>query len=362
MGRYLGPGLLGLGITAMIAGFMSGMAGNVSAFATVWTYDVYRPLIRRNASDAHYVKMGRWSSIVGVVIGIATAYMAMKFSNILAYLQVLVIFFIVPLFGTVIMGMLWKQATPAAGFWGFLAGILSSIFMFCWVHYSPAGFPTLTGRDFRDVPALVDRLRTDGDPVSAHLRSGFSKETLAALAAVDPSRLDEGQAAAKALKAGLLIDLNRALGSSGLHDAQRFSGFALSPEVRDAAGKPLDGETLQRFNRRLLEAAYPKELGPMPRFDATQFDPRHAEHIATSPKAKDMAVSMYIGFWSLLIVIATTILVSLCTKPKPDAELRDLVYGLAPLPDEGRCPWYERPVFWAAAVAAVLVAINIIFW
>src|ERR1017187_5260597 len=102
MARYLGPGLLGLGITALIAGFMSGMAGNVSAFATVWTYDVYRPLINKNADDRHYVSMGRWCSIIGVIIAIGTAYAAMLFSNILAYLQVLVLLFIVPLFGVVI--------------------------------------------------------------------------------------------------------------------------------------------------------------------------------------------------------------------------------------------------------------------
>lgn len=140
MARYLGPGLLGLGITAMVAGFMSGMAGNVSAFSTVWTYDVYRPLINKNASDTHYVSMGRWSSIVGVFIAILTAYAAKFFSNILVYLQVLVMFFIIPLFGVVILGMLWKRATSAAGFWGFLAGILTSIGEFIYVHLFPGSF------------------------------------------------------------------------------------------------------------------------------------------------------------------------------------------------------------------------------
>ncbi len=140
MARYLGPGLLGLGVTAMIAGFMSGMAGNISAFATVWTYDVYRPLLNKKAADAHYVSMGRWCSIIGVFIAILTAYAAMLFSNILVYLQVLVMFFIVPLFGAVILGMLWKGATPAGGFWGFLAGILASISMFIYVHSFPGYF------------------------------------------------------------------------------------------------------------------------------------------------------------------------------------------------------------------------------
>jgi len=140
MAHYLGPGLLGLGVTAMIAGFMSGMAGNVSAFATVWTYDVYRPLLNKNASDAHYLSMGRWCSILGVFIAIATAYAAMLFSNILVYLQVLVMFFIVPLFGAVILGMLWKRASPAGGFWGFLSGILASIGTFVYVHSFPDHF------------------------------------------------------------------------------------------------------------------------------------------------------------------------------------------------------------------------------
>jgi len=134
LARYCGPGLLGLGITALIAGFMSGMAGNVSAFATVWTYDLYRAFIRKDASDKHYVDMGRWCTILGVLISIGTAYLVMQFLSIMDYVQALFSFFIAPLFGTVILGMLWKRATPAAGFWGLLAGTLSSIGMFVWVE------------------------------------------------------------------------------------------------------------------------------------------------------------------------------------------------------------------------------------
>jgi SSS family solute:Na+ symporter len=236
MARYLGPGLLGLGVTSMIAGFMSGMAGNVSAFATVWTYDVYRPLLNRQASDSHYVSMGRWCSIIGVFIAIATAYAAMLFSNILVYLQVLVMFFIVPLFGTVVLGMLWKRASPAAGFWGFLCGIVSSIAMFLYVH------------------------------------------------------------------------------------------------------------------------AFPD------RFDATALNPEHVKYIALSPLAKDMAVNMYGGLWSLLVCVIVTVGVSLLTRPKPESELANLVYGLTPLAKGGPCPWYESPKFWAAIVGIVLVVVNIIFW
>jgi SSS family solute:Na+ symporter len=138
LARYLGPGLLGLGITALIAGFMSGMAGNVSAFATVWTYDIYRALIRKDADDAHYVRMGRWSTILGVLVSIAAAYAVMQFLSIMDYVQALFSFFIAPLFGTVVLGMLWRRCTPAGGFWGLLAGTLSSIGMWIWVREVPS--------------------------------------------------------------------------------------------------------------------------------------------------------------------------------------------------------------------------------
>ena len=138
LARYCGPGLLGLGITALIAGFMSGMAGNVSAFATVWTYDLYRPFVRKNATDAHYVSMGRWCTILGVLVSIGTAYLVMQFKSIMDYVQALFSFFIAPLFGTVLLGMLWKRATPAGGFWGLLAGTASSIGMWALVKADPS--------------------------------------------------------------------------------------------------------------------------------------------------------------------------------------------------------------------------------
>src|SRR5581483_3502678 len=138
LARYCGPGLLGLGVTALIAGFMSGMAGNVSAFATVWTYDIYKPLFRKQATDQHYVSMGRWCSLFGVIVSIGTAYMVMNFSSIIVYAQVVFVFFIVPMFGTVIFGMMWKRTTPAAGFWGLLAGILVSFLLWLWVKLDPS--------------------------------------------------------------------------------------------------------------------------------------------------------------------------------------------------------------------------------
>lgn len=137
MARYMGPGLLGLGITALVAGFMAGMAGNVSAFATVWTYDLYRPFMRKSAPDAHYVSMGRWCTIIGLFISIGAAYLVMGFDSIMDYVQALFSFFIAPLFGTVILGMLWKRTTAAGGFAGLLVGTLSSIGMYLIVKFNP---------------------------------------------------------------------------------------------------------------------------------------------------------------------------------------------------------------------------------
>ena len=137
LARYCGPGLLGLGITALIAGFMSGMAGNVSAFATVWTYDIYGALINKKASDELKVKMGRWCTLLGVGISIGTAYLVMHAQSIMDYVQALFSFFIAPLFATVLLGMLWKRATPAGGFWGLLAGTCSSVGMWAWVKVNP---------------------------------------------------------------------------------------------------------------------------------------------------------------------------------------------------------------------------------
>jgi SSS family solute:Na+ symporter len=136
--RYCGPGLLGLGVTALIAGFMSGMAGNVSAFSTVWTYDLYGAFINKRASDKHYVAMGRWCTFIGVLISVGTAYLVQQAASIMDYVQGLFSFFIAPLFGTVILGMLWKRATKAAGFWGLLAGTCTAIGLWGWVRHDPS--------------------------------------------------------------------------------------------------------------------------------------------------------------------------------------------------------------------------------
>jgi SSS family solute:Na+ symporter len=202
------------------------MAGNVSAFATVWTYDIYRPFLRKTAPDAHYVSMGRWCTIIGLAISIGAAYLAMGFASIMDYVQALFSFFIAPLFGTVILGMLWKRVTAAGGFWGLLAGTLSSVAMFFIVKYDP-------------------------DSLSI---------------------------------------------------------------------------------------------------------------IALSTHAKALAEDMYRALWSCLLGVIVTVVVSLATKPKPDSELHGLVYGLTGIPSEGALKWYARPAFWAVAVLAILVILQIIFW
>jgi len=226
LARYLGPGLLGLGVTALIAGFMSGMAGNVTAFSTVWTYDIYKAFRKTEMSDDHLVKVGRWATIAGILISIGAAYLAMQFQSIMDYVQALFSFFIAPLFGTVIFGMLWKRATPAAGFWGLLTGTASSIAMYVWVK-------------------------------------------------VDPSAL---------------------------------------------------------------------------------------HYIALSPNAKDMAENMYRALWSWCICALVTIVVSYCTKPKPESELVGLVYGIGAIPHEAALPLWKKPIFWASVVIVVFFVLNLMVW
>jgi len=227
LARYCGPGLLGLGITALVAGFMAGMAGNVSAFATVWTYDIYRPFLRKGAPDQHYVSMGRWCTLIGLFVSIGTAYLVMSFASMMDYVQALFGFFIAPLFGTVLLGMLWKRATRAAGFCGLLVGVLSSVGMF-------------------------------------------------ALMKIDPQRW--------------------------------VRVFALSPE------------------------------------------------------AKGLAQAMYQALWSCVTCIVVTVLVTLVTKPRPDEELRGLVYSLTDVAREEHTSFLHRPIVWGVAALAILLVLQIIFW
>ena len=136
--RYCGPGLLGLGITALIAGFMSGMAGNVSAFSTVWTYDLYKPLINKKGSDSHYVMVGRIAIVGGVIVSVAAGYLVQRAHGIMDYVQALFSIFIAPLLAAIIFGMFWKRASRISGFLGLLLGIVFSASLFEWVHLNPA--------------------------------------------------------------------------------------------------------------------------------------------------------------------------------------------------------------------------------
>ena len=226
LARYCGPGLLGLGITALIAGFMSGMAGNVSAFTTVWTYDIYGTLINKTATDDAKVRMGRWVTVIGVIISIVTAYFAKSMPSIMDYVQALFSFFIAPLFGTVILGMLWKRATPAGGWAGLLAGTLSSVGMYVWV----------------------------------------------------------------------------------------------------------------------------------------KIDPNAVRYVALSMDAQDQAQNMFRALWCCLICVVVTVVVSYLTRPKPDSELKNLVYGLTAIPKTEHVSMFRSPIFWAAVVAVAFVILQIIFW
>ena len=122
MSRYYPAGMLGLGLTALLASFMSGMAGNVTAFNTVWTFDIYQSYIRPRQSDAHYLWMGRMATLFGVLVSIATAYAAMRFNNIMDMLQLVFSFVNAPLFATFLLGMFWKRTTGHGAFWGLVAG------------------------------------------------------------------------------------------------------------------------------------------------------------------------------------------------------------------------------------------------
>src|SRR5665213_1115975 len=224
--RYCGPGLLGLGITALIAGFMSGMAGNVSAFSAVWTYDIYQSQINKHATDRHYVAMGRWSTILGVIVSIGAAYLVMQFASIMDYVQALFSFFIAPLFGTVILGMLWKRATAAGGFWGLLTGTVVSVGLYLWVHFHPA--------------ALAE--------------------------------------------------------------------------------------------------------------------------VALFIYAKNMAENQYRALWAWIACVIVTVVVSLFTTPKSDAELNGLVYGATVIPHQEPMVLYKNHWFWAGIVIVVFFILNIMFW
>jgi solute:Na+ symporter, SSS family len=212
MAYYFPSGMLGVGLTALLAAFMSGMAGNVTAFNTVWTYDIYKPYINRNATDHHYLNVGRIATVAGVLLSIATAYLALGFASIMDYVQVLHGLFLAPLFGTFLLGMFWRRTTGWGGFAGLVAGTATGLTMY-------------------------------------------------------------------------LISLDAGLGAS-----------------------------------------------------------------------------MARAFWAWIVCLVVTIAVSLVTQPKPDSEMRGLVWGLTEQKEAVEEAWYKKPWVLAVTVLAITVALNIYFW
>jgi SSS family solute:Na+ symporter len=144
MQLYLPTGVLGIAVTGLIASFMAGMAANVSSFNTVWTYDIWQRYIKPKMADAHYLLVGRWTTVVGVIIGIGTAFIAAQAGNIMTYLQTLFSFFNAPLFAVFMLGLVWKRMTTPAALWSYLAGIAAPTAV--WIAYliNPKLFQTAT--------------------------------------------------------------------------------------------------------------------------------------------------------------------------------------------------------------------------
>src|SRR5205823_1268094 len=218
--RYFPAGMLGLGLTALMASFMSGMAGNVTAFNTVWTYDIYQAYIRKTATDAHYLMVGRLATFFGIAASVATAYVAAQFNNIMDVLQLVFAFVNAPLLGTFLLGMFWKRTTGHGAFTGLLAGT-----------------------------------------------------------------------SAAAIHHGLTLPAGAAAGVKG-------GWFALLH-------------------------VYPSE----------------------------MAQNFYTAIFAFTVCFVLTIVVSLMTRPRPDAELVGLVHSLTEKPEEEPMAWYLRP----ASLAAVII-------
>ncbi len=125
--HFFPTGILGLGLTALLASFMSGMAGNVTAFNTVWTYDIYQSYINKRATDEHYLWMGRMATIGGIILSIGAAYAVTSFNNIMDSLQLIFSMVNAPLFATFLLGMFWKRTTGTAAFTGLISGTLGAL-------------------------------------------------------------------------------------------------------------------------------------------------------------------------------------------------------------------------------------------
>jgi solute:Na+ symporter, SSS family len=224
--RYFPRGLVGLGITALLAGFMAGQAGNISAFNTVWTYDIYQSIINKKASPKQLLRMGRAATIVAVVLSVGTAYWAKSMPTIMDYMQAIFSWVNAPLFATMLLGMFVKWITPSGAFWGLVAGMGSSFTMYL---------------------------------------------------------------------------------------AVKFEWISLS-------------------------------------------------FLTLSKTASDMASNFWRAWWAWLITFVVTIVISLFTTKKPEAELVGLVKGLTAETALEPVPWFKRPAFYAVLSLIVFVLLNIYFW
>lgn len=148
LGHFYPAGLLGIGLTALLASFMSGMAGNVTAFNTVWTFDIYQTHINPGKDDKHYLTMGRLATVFAVIVGVATAFIVLRFNNLMDYLQLLFAFFNAPLFATFLLGMFWKRTSAHSGFWGLLCGILAAAVHYTLYHFHYITYPSDMAANF----------------------------------------------------------------------------------------------------------------------------------------------------------------------------------------------------------------------
>jgi len=135
MERYYSQGMLGLGLTALLASFMSGMAGNVTAFNTVWTYDIYRALIAPGRTDSHYLGMGRITTVVGTLLSVGASYLVMRFHNMGDYLVLVFSLFMFPMSTAFLLGMFWKRTSATGAFYGMMSGVSASIAHYLLYHY-----------------------------------------------------------------------------------------------------------------------------------------------------------------------------------------------------------------------------------
>jgi SSS family solute:Na+ symporter len=228
--RFFPSGILGLGLTALLASFMSGMAGNVTAFNTVWTYDFYQAYIKKGASDSHYLWMGRASTVGGIVLSVAAAYAVTSFNNIFDALQLIFSVVNAPLFATFLLGMFWKRTTGHGAFTGLVAGTSAAL-----LHH------------------------------------------------------------------GLTLPVGAV---AGIH-----------------------GGWITTWHH------YPS----------------------------DMAQNFWTAIFAFSVNLVVTIVVSMMTKPRPEAELVGLVYSLTPKISEEHMAWYEKPAILALGVLVVMLILNLVF-